>query len=83
MMKRRVTEFSVVIYNNEGQVEVAFNKAKKVPKAYDSFVACIEIACLSAIQKVMSGIEREKKDGKDETVVGEQRSDADNSSDKA
>lgn len=77
-MKRRIAEFGVVIYNNDGQVEVAFNKAKKVPKAYDGFVACIEIACLSAIQKVMHGIEREKDDGKDETVVCEERSDADN-----
>lgn len=82
-MKRKVAEFSVAIYNNEGQVEVAFNKAKKVPKAYDSFVACIEIACLQAIQKVMHGIERETDNGKDEAVVCEQRGDADNSGNKA
>lgn len=83
-MKRKVADFSVVIYNNDGQVEVAFNKAKKVPKTYDSFVACIEIACLSAIQKVMHGIEKgDKDDGKGNDVGSVQREDADNSSDKA
>lgn len=77
-MKRRVADFSVVVYNNDGQVEVAFNKAKKVPKAYDSFVACIEIACLSAIHKVMNSIEREK-DGKEGNDGSDKRADADNS----
>lgn len=83
-MKRKVADFSVVIYNNDGQIEVAFNKAKKVPKTYDSFVACIEIACLSAIQKVMHGIEKgDKDDGKGNDVGCVQREDADNSCDKA
>lgn len=57
-MKRRIAEFGIVVYNNDGQVEIAFDKARKVPKAYDSFVACIEIACLNAIQKVMHQIDK-------------------------
>lgn len=81
-MKRRIADFSVVVYNNDGQIEVAFNKAKKVPKSYDSFVACLEIACLSAIHKVMDRIER-GKDGKEGNDSGDKRADADNSGDKA
>lgn len=77
-MKRRVADFSVVVYNNNGEVEVAFNKAQKVPKTYDSFVACLEIACLSAIQKVMHGIEKEKDNGKDDTANRDERNNADN-----
>ena len=69
-MKRRIAGFSVFIYNNDGQVEVAFDKAKKVPKAYDSFVACMEIACLNAIHKVMERIENGDKDRPTDTTGG-------------
>ena len=82
-MKRRVAEFSVVVYNNDGQVEVAFNKAKKVPKAYDSFVACVEIACLSAIQKVMASIEKGTGNGEKVDDGSDKRSDACDSGNKA
>ena len=67
-MKRRIAGFSVIIYNNDGQVEIAFDKAKKVPKAYDSFVACIEIACLNAVHKVMERIENGDKDRPKDTT---------------
>ena len=82
-MRRRVAEFGVVIYNNDGQIEVAFNKARKVPKTYDSFVACVEIACLSAIQKVMSSIEKGKGDGEKVDDGSDKRGNASNSSNKA
>ncbi|MBP5789206.1 MAG: hypothetical protein J6W29_03120 [Neisseriaceae bacterium] len=82
-MKRRIADFGVVIYNNEGQVEVAFNKARKVPKAYDSFVACIEIACLSAIQKVMSNLDKGKGSGEGGNDASDKRDDADNKGNEA
>lgn len=53
MAKRKVAEFGIVVYNNDGKIEVAFNKAKKVPKAYDNFVATLEIACINDIHKVI------------------------------
>lgn len=52
-MKRKITEFKVIIYNNEGQIEVAFDKAKKVPKAYANFVATLELACINDVHKVI------------------------------
>lgn len=78
-MRRRIAEFGVVVYNNEGKVEVAFQKARKVPKAYDSFVACIEIACLSAIHKIMSGIEKGKESGKKVDDASDKRANASDS----
>ena len=62
MAKRRITSFEVVIYKNDDKVEVGFVKAKKVPKAYDNFVATLEIACLAQIHKIMQKAEAE--DGK-------------------
>lgn len=53
MAKRKVAEFGIIVYNNDGKIEVAFNKAKKVPKAYDNFVATLEIACINDIHKVI------------------------------
>lgn len=82
-MKRKVAEFSVVFYNNDGQVEVAFDKAKKVPKAYDSFVACIEIATLSAIHKVMAKIEKGEPNGETTTSQSQKCDDANNHSEQA
>lgn len=52
-MKRKITEFKVAIYNNDGKIEVAFDKAKKVPKAYANFVATLEIACINDIHRVI------------------------------
>ena len=60
MAKRKIADFSIVVYNNDGNIEVAFNKAKKVPKAYDNFVATLEIACLGSVHKVISMV---KNDG--------------------
>ena len=82
-MKRRIADFGVVVYNNEGQVEVAFNKAKKVPKAYGNFVACIEIACLSAIQKVMARLEKGKESGEVGNDASDKRNDADDKGNEA
>ena len=77
-MKRKIAGFSVVVYNNDGQVEIAFDKAKKVPKPYDSFVACLEIACLNAVHKVIGRID---KDGDKDRTADTTGNNADNKGD--
>lgn len=78
-MKRKIAEFSFKVYKtDENKIEVAFDKALKVPKSYDSFVATLEIAALSSVQKVMHGIDKGKTDGKDDTTNRDERNNADN-----
>ena len=83
-MKRKIAEFSFKVYKtDENKIEVAFDKALKVPKSYDSFVATLEIAALSSVQKVMHGIDKGKTDGKDGNVVCEERNNASDKSNPA
>lgn len=56
MAKRKLAEFGVVVYNNDGVIETAFRQAKKVPKAYANFVTTLEIACLCEIHKIMNKV---------------------------
>lgn len=64
MAKYKVADFGFVIYKDGDKVDVAFRKAKKVPKAYDSFVATLELACLAQIQQFMRNVEKGQTDGK-------------------
>lgn len=83
-MKRKIAEFAFRVYKTDNnQIEVAFDKALKVPKSYDSFVATLEIAALSSVQKVMHGIEKGKDNGENGNVVCEKRDNAGNQSNPA
>ena len=55
MAKRRICSFEIVVYKNGDNIEVGFNRAKKVPIKYGNFVASLEIGCLAYIQKIMKG----------------------------
>lgn len=61
MARRRIADFGVLVYVNDGKIEVAFQKAKKVPKAYANFVATLEIACVNDIHKVMRLVDNGKE----------------------
>lgn len=63
MAKYKVADFGFAIYKDGDSVDVVFRRAKKVPKAYDSFVATLELACLAQVQQFMSRIGKDKKDG--------------------
>lgn len=63
MAKYKVADFGFTIYKDGDSVDVAFRRAKKVPKAYDNFVATLELACLAQVQQFMSRIGKDKKDG--------------------
>lgn len=56
MAKYKVAEFGFAIYKDDNKVDVSFKKAKKVPKAYDNFVATLEIACLTQIHKIIQKV---------------------------
>ena len=66
MAKYKIAEFSIAVYNNDGKIEVAFNKAKKVPKSYDNFVATLEIACLNDIHKIIKLVDENGEKTKSE-----------------
>ena len=66
MAKRRIASFEVVFYKDEDKMDVSFKQAKKVPKAYGNFVATMELACLSAMSKILKGIENGKTDTQSE-----------------
>ena len=53
------------IQTGEGQSSeyFYFKKAKKVPKAYDSFVATLELACLAQVQQFLRHLEKGEKNG--------------------
>ena len=53
MAKYKVAEFGFAVYKDGEKVDVSFKKAKKVPKAYDSFVATLELACLAQVQQLI------------------------------
>lgn len=57
MAKRRIASFEVVFYKDGDLLDVSFYQAKKVPKAYDNFVASMELACLNAMSKILKGVE--------------------------
>ena len=83
-MKRKIAEFTFKVYKtDDNQIELAFDKAKKVPKTFDNFVAALEIAALNVVQKIMHGIEKGKDNGKNGNVTCEQRTNADNQSNPA
>ena len=63
MAKYKVAEFGFAVYKDGEKVDVSFKKAKKVPKAYDSFVATLELACLAQVQQFLRHLEKGKKNG--------------------
>lgn len=56
MAKYKVAEFGFAVYKDGDKIDVSFKKAKKVPKAYDNFVATLEIACLTQIHKILQKV---------------------------
>jgi hypothetical protein len=66
MAKRRIAGFEFVVYKNDDKIEVAFNKAKRVPKAYANFIATLELGCLVHVNKVVKGVDN----GKDSAKLG-------------
>lgn len=67
MAKYKVADFGFAVYKDGDKIDVVFKKAKKVPKAYDNFVATLELACLGHIHKIMNSVEKAKDNG--EVVV--------------
>ena len=67
MAKYKVADFGFAVYKDGDKIDVVFKKAKKVPKAYDHFVATLELACLGHIHKIMNSVEKAKDNG--EVVV--------------
>lgn len=63
MAKYKVAEFGFAVYKDGDRVDVVFKRAKKVPKAYDNFVATLMIACLATVHKIVGKIEKDDKDG--------------------
>lgn len=64
MAKYKVAEFGFAVYKDGDKIDVSFKKAKKVPKAYDSFVATLELACLAKVQQFMGRLEKGESNGK-------------------
>lgn len=61
MAKYKVAEFGFAVYKNDDKVDVVFKRAKKVPKAYDNFVATLMIACVTTVHKIVGKIEKDEK----------------------